>query len=70
MTDCLHPFTLIGESAASSSAVKQIRVAASAPPPTPDGNLTVSLHVIQDTRAHLKCESWLYMVGYNIEKYQ
>ncbi|KAA0195589.1 hypothetical protein HAZT_HAZT004273 [Hyalella azteca] len=56
MSDCLQPYAVVGESAASSSAVKLVRVVASAPPPAADGQLTITLHVIQNTTAHLKCE--------------
>ncbi|XP_047737990.1 netrin receptor UNC5C [Hyalella azteca] len=54
MSDCLQPYAVVGESAASSSAVKLVRVVASAPPPAADGQLTITLHVIQNTTAHLK----------------
>ncbi|KAK4297833.1 hypothetical protein Pmani_029784 [Petrolisthes manimaculis] len=55
MTETLQKFVLVGESAGSSAAVKQVRVVAAAPPPTPAGTLTVTLHVIQHTAAALAC---------------
>lgn len=53
MTEELQQFVLVGESAGSNSAVKQLKVVAAAPPPTNSGVLTVTLHIIQDTMAEL-----------------
>ena len=53
MTDDLKQFVLVGESAGSNSAVKQVKIVVSAPPPSASGVLNVSLHVIQDTSAAL-----------------
>ena len=54
MTDSLRQFALVGESAASNSAVKQLRIIASAPPPALDGRLKITVNVTQDTAAHMK----------------
>ncbi|CAL4058639.1 unnamed protein product, partial [Meganyctiphanes norvegica] len=51
MMETLHQLVLIGESAGSNAAVKQVKVVAAAPPPSPDGTLQVTLHVMQDTQA-------------------
>lgn len=56
MTESLRQFVLVGESAGSNAAVKQVKVVAAAPPPTPSGTLTVTIHVMQDTTAALACE--------------
>lgn len=56
MTELLEKFVLVGESAGSNAAVKQVKVVTSAPPPTPAGTLTVTLHVMHDTSAALACE--------------
>lgn len=56
MTELLQKFVLVGESAGSNAAVKQVKVVTSAPPPTPTGTLTVTLHVMQDTSAALACK--------------
>lgn len=56
LTDNLQQFVLVGESAAQNAAVKQLRIVVAAPPPTPGGELMVSVHVIQDTAASLACE--------------
>ncbi|XP_071551464.1 netrin receptor UNC5C isoform X2 [Panulirus ornatus] len=53
MTESLEKFVLVGESAGSNAAVKQVKVVTAAPPPTPSGTLTVTLHVMQDTSAAL-----------------
>ncbi|XP_069999606.1 netrin receptor UNC5C isoform X2 [Penaeus vannamei] len=53
MTESLRQFVLVGESAGSNAAVKQVKVVAAAPPPTPSGTLTVTIHVMQDTTAAL-----------------
>ncbi|XP_068223501.1 uncharacterized protein [Palaemon carinicauda] len=53
MTEELQQFVLVGESAGSNSAVKQLKVVAAAPPPTNSGVLTVTLHIIHDTMAEL-----------------
>lgn len=53
MTESLQRFVLVGESAGSNAAVKQVKVVTAAPPPTPSGTLTVTLHVMQDTSAAL-----------------
>ncbi|KAK8377238.1 hypothetical protein O3P69_013704 [Scylla paramamosain] len=55
MTELMQKFVLVGESAGSNAAVKQVKVVTSAPPPTPAGTLTVTLHVMQDTSAALAC---------------
>ena len=59
MTELMQKFVLVGESAGSNAAVKQVKVVTSAPPPTPAGTLTVTLHVMQDTSAALACKSIL-----------
>ncbi|CAL4105766.1 unnamed protein product [Meganyctiphanes norvegica] len=51
MMESLHQLVLIGESAGSNAAVKQVKVVAAAPPPSPDGTLQVTVHVMQDTQA-------------------
>lgn len=56
MTESLRQFVLVGESAGSNAAVKQVKVVAAAPPPTPSGTLTVTIHVMQDTTAALASE--------------
>ncbi|KAG7176925.1 Netrin receptor UNC5C-like, partial [Homarus americanus] len=53
MTESLQKFVLVGESAGSNAAVKQVKVVTAAPPPTPSGTLTVTLHVMHDTSAAL-----------------
>ena len=58
MTDDLKQFILVGESAGSNSAVKQIKVVVAAPPPSSSGILNVSLHVIPDTSAALTGNSF------------
>lgn len=56
MTETLQQVVLVGESAVSNAAVKQVKVVTAAPPPTPAGTLTVAVHIIQDTAAALACE--------------
>ena len=56
LTDSLRRFVLVGESAAQSAAVKQLRVLVSAPAPTPSGEITVVVHVVQDTAASQACK--------------
>ena len=56
MTDSLQQFALVGESASSGSAVKQLKMITSAPPIGLDGRLVVNVIVTQDTTAHVKSE--------------
>ena len=56
LTDNLQQFVLVGESAAQSAAVKQLRVVVASPPPSPGGELTVVVYIIQDTAASLACK--------------
>ena len=65
MTELLQKFVLVGESAGSNAAVKQVKVVTSAPPPTPAGTLTVTLHVMHDTSAALSCK-YIFVGSNNI----
>ncbi|CAL4079276.1 unnamed protein product [Meganyctiphanes norvegica] len=53
LIDSLQQLVLVGESASSSSAVKQVKVVATAPPPSADGMLQVTVNIMQDTQAAL-----------------
>ncbi|XP_066944513.1 LOW QUALITY PROTEIN: netrin receptor UNC5B-like [Macrobrachium rosenbergii] len=53
MMETLQQFVLVGESAGSNAAVKQLKVVAAAPPPTASGALNVSISITHDTTAGL-----------------
>lgn len=47
----------MGESASPNPAVKQLRIVVTAPPPSSKGELSIAVHVVQDTAASLACKS-------------
>ncbi|XP_076054854.1 unc-5 [Oratosquilla oratoria] len=53
MTETLQHFALIGESAGSNAAVKQVRVVPTAPSIAPHGNITIRIYIVQDNMAAL-----------------
>ncbi|KAK7084089.1 Netrin receptor unc5c [Halocaridina rubra] len=53
MMETLQQFALVGESAGSNAAVKQLKLIAAAPPPTSSGALNVSISITHDTTAGL-----------------